>query len=145
MTTSWSALRQKLDAELLGHPDGDKIKADTKAALSDQLARELDRRIEERRGDPEFLARLNSICEEDAEVLDGLSDDIRGLRQFEREARRSIGVYAARVAGERDIAVNALAEDFERQLCRVEVRESEAEAREDARERSGWTPLGDAA
>jgi hypothetical protein len=39
----------------------------------------------------------------------------------------------------------ALAEDFERQLCRVEVRESEAEAREDARERSGWTPLGDAA
>jgi hypothetical protein len=108
MTTPWSALRQKLDAELLGHPDGDKIKADAKAALSDQLARELDRRIEERRGDPEFLARLNSICEEDAEVLDGLSDDIRGLRQFEREARRSIGVYAARVAGERDIAVNAL-------------------------------------
>jgi hypothetical protein len=35
--------------------------------------------------------------------------------------------------------------DFERQLARSEAREDEAEARADARERSGWTPLGDAA
>jgi hypothetical protein len=34
-----------------------------------------------------------------------------------------------------------LADDFDRQLCRFEARESEAEARADARERSGWTPL----
>jgi hypothetical protein len=34
-----------------------------------------------------------------------------------------------------------LAEDHERQLARFEARESEAEARGDARERSGWTPL----
>jgi hypothetical protein len=31
--------------------------------------------------------------------------------------------------------------DFDRQLCRLEREESEAEARADARERSGWTPL----
>jgi hypothetical protein len=34
-----------------------------------------------------------------------------------------------------------LADDFDRQLARFEARESEAEARADARERSGWTPL----
>jgi hypothetical protein len=34
-----------------------------------------------------------------------------------------------------------LADDFERELARFEARESEAEARGDARERSGWTPL----
>jgi hypothetical protein len=38
-----------------------------------------------------------------------------------------------------------LADDHERQLARLEARESEAEAREEARERSAWTPLGDAA
>jgi hypothetical protein len=34
-----------------------------------------------------------------------------------------------------------LADDFERQLGRFEAREADAEARADARERSGWTPL----
>jgi hypothetical protein len=40
---------------------------------------------------------------------------------------------------------DALEADFDRQLARFEARESVAEARADARERSGWTPLGDAA
>jgi hypothetical protein len=35
---------------------------------------------------------------------------------------------------------DALADDFDRQLRRLEARESVAEARADARERSGWTP-----
>jgi hypothetical protein len=34
-----------------------------------------------------------------------------------------------------------LADDHDRQLCRLEARESEAEAAGDARERSDWTPL----
>jgi hypothetical protein len=36
---------------------------------------------------------------------------------------------------------DALEADFERQLARFEAREDELEARADARERSGWTPL----
>jgi hypothetical protein len=36
---------------------------------------------------------------------------------------------------------DALADDHDRQLARFEAREADAEARADARERSGWTPL----
>jgi hypothetical protein len=35
---------------------------------------------------------------------------------------------------------DGLADDHERQLARFEAREDLAEARADARERSGWTP-----